>query len=160
MSDMLVNLYTLPSSINVPDSFQISNIIIKRALSADKSRIINFVKKEFALISPGWSDECEAAFYFQPVTCFFAEQNGKLLGFACYDATALGYFGPLGVIPEARKNGIGTLLLKCCLYAMKEKGYGYAIIGWVSSESFYRKAVGATTIENSSPGIYKRLIGQ
>ena len=39
-------------------------------------------------------------------------------------------------------------------------GYGYAVIGWVNSERYYEKAVGAISIPDSSPGIYQRLISQ
>ena len=37
---------------------------------------------------------------------------------------------------------------------MRAEGYAYAIIGWASSIEFYQKAVGATVIEGSEPGIY------
>jgi len=42
---------------------------------------------------------------------------------------------------------------------MQNDGYGYAIIGWVDDAlGFYEKAVGATIIEGSKPGIYRRMI--
>jgi hypothetical protein len=42
---------------------------------------------------------------------------------------------------------------------MWENGYGYAIIGWTNDAiDFYKKTVQATVIENSSPGIYGRMI--
>lgn len=47
------------------------------------------------------------------------------------------------------------------LNAMREYGYGYAIIGWVSeAENFYRKTVGAEYIKGGNPenGVYSNLI--
>jgi hypothetical protein len=38
---------------------------------------------------------------------------------------------------------------------MKLKGYGYAIIGGVGPAEFYHKAVGATEIPGSTPGMWK-----
>ena len=34
--------------------------------------------------------------------CFIATENGKLIGFACYDATAKGFFGPIGIDPDRK----------------------------------------------------------
>jgi GNAT superfamily N-acetyltransferase len=76
------------------------------------------------------------------------------LGFACYDATCRGFFGPELVHPDRRERGIGRALLIAALHAMRAEGYAYAIIGWASSIEFYQKAVGATVIEGSEPGIY------
>ena len=57
--------------------------------------------------------------------------------------------------PEQRRGrGVGKALLLAALHAMRAEGYAYAIIGWASSIDFYRKAVGATVIEGSKPGIY------
>ena len=43
---------------------------------------------------------------------------------------------------------------------MRELGYAYAIIGWPanSAVSFYKKCVDAIMIDESSSGVYKRMI--
>ena len=102
-----------------------------------------------------------------PLACFVAAERsaemtgGKLplashtlIGFACYEATCRNFFGPELVHPGARGRGVGKALLLAALHAMRAEGYAYAIIGWASSVDFYRKAVGATVIEGSEPGIY------
>lgn len=81
-----------------------------------------------------------------------------MLGFACYDATVKGFFGPTGVEKTERGKGIGAALLMLCLYAMKEEGYGYGIIGSAGPVDFYKKICGATVIEGSSPGVYKGML--
>ena len=85
----------------------------------------------------------------------------KLVGFACFDSSAKGFFGPIGVRPDRRGENIGQALLIRTLNAMREYGYGYAIIGWVSeAENFYRKTVGAEYIKGGNPenSVYSNLI--
>ena len=87
-----------------------------------------------------------------------AVEDQDIVGFACYDATALGYFGPIGVGTAYRKQGTGKALLKACLLDMKLKGYGYAVVGAVENTAFFEKTVGATVIPGSSPGIYRNQL--
>jgi predicted N-acetyltransferase YhbS len=58
------------------------------------------------------------------------------------------------VAQEERGRGIGRALLLAALQAQKDQGYAYAIIPGVGPAEYYAKAVGATLIEGSSPGIY------
>jgi predicted N-acetyltransferase YhbS len=85
---------------------------------------------------------------------------GQLVGFGCYNATRKGMFGPEGVKPDHRGQHIGEALLLGCLHAMVHEGYAYAVIGWAGPKEFYAKAVGATLIEGSEPGVYRgKLVG-
>jgi GNAT superfamily N-acetyltransferase len=94
----------------------------------------------------------------QPVTCFIAVKDGKILGFACYDSTLKGFFGPIGVDPGAHRKGLGKALLLRTLEAMRDAGYGYAAIGWAGPVNFFKKTVGAVVIEGSEPGVYRGLV--
>ena len=134
---------------------QANGVTIRRALVLEKQLVIEWVRKHF---SPGWGNECDVAFSRQPVSCFIAVEEEQLLGFACYDATCLNFFGPTGVLESCRGRGVGKALLLACLHAMKWQGYAYAIIGWVGPAEFYHKIVGAVEIEGSSPGIYAGLL--
>lgn len=150
--DMLVNLYRLP------ERSEIKDVRIQRVLAPDAGRVLAFIEKTF---SPGWTAESRNALYAQPCRCFIAQKGGECVGFACYDATAKGYFGPIGVDESLRGSGIGKQLLLACLYAMKEEGYGYAAIGWCDHAApFYAHAVGAVPIEGSDPEhtVYSRMI--
>jgi len=131
-------------------------IKVRRALAPEKHRVVAWVRENFA---EAWASEAEVAFSRQPVACFVAVQDGGIVGFACHDATCRNFFGPTGVEPKARKNGVGTALLFACLEAMKQQGFGYAIIGGVGPADYYSKAVGAVPIEGSEPGIYRGLLG-
>ena len=66
--------------------------------------------------------------------------------------------GPPRTDPAAPKRDIGTARLFACLEAMKQQGFGYAIIGGVGPADFYAKTVGAVMIEGSSPGVYRGLL--
>lgn len=155
MPDMLVNLYNLPSAGELTGRLDKEGVRIIRAMTPNKRLVCDWIGKKFAA---GWASECEAAFCHFPVSCFAAVKGDEIIGFACYDATMKGYFGPMGVDPDARERGVGTALLLNCLEAMKNEGYGYAVIGGAGPVDFYRKACGATVIDGSSPNIYTNLL--
>jgi len=81
-----------------------------------------------------------------------------VLGFASYDATARGFFGPTGVAEEARHKGIGRALLVATITDMASQGYVYGIIGATTSLDFYRNEVGAIEIPESTPGFYQGML--
>lgn len=150
MSDLLVKLYSLP-----PPPAPLSGVEVRRAFAAEKRLVCDWVATQF---DSGWASECEAAFARLPVACFLAVRGKELLGFACYDATARGFFGPTGVAEAQRKHGIGASLLSAALHDMMARGYAYAIIGAADSIEFYRKHAGAIEISDSDPGFYRGKI--
>jgi GNAT superfamily N-acetyltransferase len=157
MPDMLVKLYDLPETVPGVDLLEAEGILIKRPLPHNKHLVIDYIRETFGR---GWASECEACFANQPVSCFIALKGREVVGFASYEATAPDFFGPTGVSEAYRGHGIGRVLLLKCLLAMRELGYGYAIIGGVDdAKEFYRKSVNATVIEGSYPGVYQRSIG-
>lgn len=147
--DLLVKLYELPAGRAV------ENVRLRRAFAAEKTIVANWIAEHF---SRGWADECQAAFERLPVSCFVASRDQELLGFACYDATARGFFGPAGIIEWARGRGIGRALLLFALHDMRATGYAYAVIGAAGSAEFYKRSVQATEITGSSPGFYSGLL--
>ena len=155
MPDMLVKLYDLPSLAPECKRMGKQGILIRRPLPAESGKVLGFVQERFG---DGWTNECTVCFARQPVRCFIAQREKRILGFACYDATAPNYFGPTGVLEEMRGNGIGRALLLHSLYALREEGYGYAIIGWAGPVSFYEKCCGATVIPDSEPGLYRDML--
>ncbi len=160
MTDMLVRLYDLPAAPPLGLRQGADGLRVMRPLVQDARHVLAFVTTHFGAAAPGWVDECRATLQRQPPSCFVAERGGVLLGFACYDATARGMFGPTGVAETERGRGIGRALLLACLHAMAADGYAYGVIGWVHEQDFYRKAVGAVPIAGSEPGLYRRAIGR
>jgi GNAT superfamily N-acetyltransferase len=154
MPDMLVKLYDLPTGPSA-EKLAADGIDIRRALPPDKRAIVEWVREKF---SDGWAGECDVSFSVQPPGCFIAVKGGKIIGFACCEATCRGFFGPTGVEEAWRGRGIGTHLLFACLRALRDMGYAYAVIGAAGPVDFYIKTVGAVAIEGSSPGIYRNMI--
>lgn len=152
MPDMLVKLYDLPPKRDLSGK----DYKIQRAMTPDKFKVVEWVREHMGENTAG---ECDASFSRQPVSCFIAVRNKEIIGFACYDATARDFFGPTKVLESEQGKGIGKDLLLECMYAMREEGYGYAIIGGVGPVEFYEKSVGAVLIPDSTPGIYKDFLG-
>jgi len=153
--DMLVKLYTLPALESVLAKQTEAGVDVRRAQALEKRLVAEWVCQHF---SARWASECEVAFSGHPISCFVAVADGKLAGFACYDATCKGFFGPIGVDEAYRGRGIGKALLLICLHAMAVRGYGYAIIGAAGPTEFYAKTVGASEIEGSAPGVYRGML--
>lgn len=154
MPDMLVKLYELPPLAPALDVAARAGCVVRRALSFDRPATQAWVQSTF----PSWLAEVETAFTRQPVSCFVAQRDAAIVGFACYDATCPNFFGPTGVAEHERGRGIGRALLLAALHAQQAQGYAYAIIGGVGPADYYRKAVCAALIEGSSPGIYSRRL--
>jgi predicted N-acetyltransferase YhbS len=146
MPDLLVNLLKLPEPENVE-----SGVLIRRAQPFELTQVREFVSEHF---SSKWADEISVGFANKPVSVFIAAIDHKLVGFAAYECTRRAFFGPTGVLEEARGKGIGKALLLSSLIGLRELGYVYAIIGGVGPVRFYQKTVGAIVIPDSEPGIY------
>ena len=155
MADLLVNLCALPQSAPVIEKLKAAGVVIKRAIGPEKHVVVEWAEKNF---SRAWASECDAALSVQPATCFLAVKDKKIVGFACYDSTSKGFFGPIGVDEKLRTGGVGKALLIRTLEAMREAGYGYGIVGWAGPVDFFKKAVGAVVIEGSEPGVYKDMV--
>ena len=152
---MLIKLYELEDDWQFLSKQQALGILIRKPIGPEKHGIIAWVGDHF---SAGWASETDVSLSNKPATCFVAIKNAGIVGVACYDATALGYFGPIGVAKLHRRKGTGTALMTSCLLDMKLKGYGYAIVGAVKDKNYYKNAVGAIEIPDSTPGIYHSQI--
>lgn len=155
MQDMLVRLYALPDGAPLRAKLAEQGILIRRCNPYETHLLAAWVGKHF---SPKWVSECTVAMAHQPVGCFIATRQSEIIGFLCVDTTARGFIGPLGVGEEARGLGVGKALFVTGLEQMRALGYAYAIIGGVGPAELYQRWVGATFIEDSTPGIYADLL--
>jgi len=151
MPDMLVKLYELGDDWQFITEQKSLGITIRKPIGPEKHLIVQWVADNFGV---AWAGETDVAFANRPRSCFVAVKNEMIAGFACYDATALGFFGPVGVDRLHRRKGTGTALLMACLLDMKLKGYAYAVVGAVKDTDFYKISVGAQEIPGSTPGLY------
>ena len=155
MPDMLVPLLKLPPLEPTLAEMKADGVVIRRAHPFEIAPIREFILEHFG---PGWADEVTPCYTRQPITLFIAIREGKVIGFAAYEATRLNFFGPTGVAKVERGKGIGKALLLACLWGQREMGYAYGIIGGAGPVTFYEKTAGASAIPDSSPGIYTDML--
>ncbi|MGO8671585.1 MAG: GNAT family N-acetyltransferase [Capsulimonadaceae bacterium] len=155
MQDLLVPLYHLPPRSEGEGPIGNTGVNIRRANTFELSLVRDFITCEF---SQSWADESAAVFARQPIPCFIATLDRRIVGFATVDSTRRGFFGPTGVAKDARGRGIGKALLIAALWSLWDLGYAYAVIGAAGPVDFYAKAVHAIPIPNSWPGIYTDLL--
>lgn len=153
MPDMLVNLLALPPA----EPLRNEGTTIRRAQPFEITPVRQFIEENFSI---SWADEISVGFANKPVTVFIATRKGLVIGFAGYECTRRGFFGPTGVASKERGRGIGKALLMASLWGLRELGYVYAIIGAAGPVNFYQEAVGAIVIPDSEPGIYTDLLKQ
>ena len=126
-------------------------------MAREKYRVLGWVDAHFG---DGWAAECDVAFSRQPIACIVAVVDDQVAGFACYDATSLNFFGPIGVDSDKRHQGVGRAMLQVTLRAMANAGYAYAIIGGAGPVTFFETCAGAIAIPDSTPGIYHKAISK
>nr|WP_210303877.1 GNAT family N-acetyltransferase [Rhizobium esperanzae] len=151
---MLVNLYSTAFA-DLKQRADDVGVCVRPALPPELHLVLAWVRDRF---SENWASEVSVAFSRQPVACLISVEGGKLLGFACYDTTARGFFGPTGVDPQARGKGIGLALFSACLQTMKALGHAYAFIGDAGPVDFYAKTAGAIVIPAPDKGIYEGML--
>lgn len=152
--DLLVNLYSRRME-TLRARAQDVQAEIRVALPPEQHIIKDWVRTHF---SEYWVSEVSAAMAHQPPGCLIATIEGRLVGFACYDATARGFFGPTGVSEDQRGKGIGLALFYQALVAMKALGYAYAVVGSAGPVDFYVNAAGAIPIPSDKEDIYQGLL--
>ena len=150
MADLLVNLLKLPVLEGGSPEF-----VVRRAQPFEISAVRAFVAENFSV---GWADEISVGFARQPISVFVATMDRELIGFAAYECTRRGFFGPMGVVDRAHGKGAGKALLLAAMLGLREMGYVYAIVGAAGPVRFYQKTVGAIVIPDSEPGIYTDLL--
>lgn len=155
MHDMLVRLYRLPDVAPLRARLAEQGVRVRRCNPFEAHILEAWIKRNF---SSRWVSEARIAMSHQPAGCIIATKAGRIIGFACYDATARGFIGPMGIQEDHRGSGVGKAVLLEALGQMRALGYAYAVIGGVGPADFYKKAVGATDIEDSAPGVYEDIL--
>lgn len=148
--DMLIRLYP-PAATGSAAPADAAAAVLRKPIGPEHAAVGRWVAEHFG---PGWASEVQVALGNRPVSVWIATRGSELLGFACFDATARGFFGPIGVVGTARGQGLGAALLNACLDDMRSAGYGYAIVGGVGAPEFFRRVAAAIEIADSTPGLY------
>lgn len=153
--DMLINLNAVASSRQVIEDLGRQGMVIRRAMAYERSQVMGWVQKNFNSL---WADECAVAYSRQPVGCYIAVKDDAINGFCCFDTTFRNFIGPIGVKQNCRRRGVGHGLLISVAHELFLSGFAYAVVGDVGASEFFKKAVGAWEIPDSTPGAYPRKI--
>ena len=116
-------------------------ITVRRAQLSDVAGITDLCARNQ---SPGWAVETLAGLDSSPPTVFVAECEGQVRAFATHSVCGPIHFGPMLTDPELQGQGVGTVLLKCCLADWQRVGVSRCEIVWAGPVSFYARAVHAT----------------
>lgn len=150
----MTQLYNLLVDLNQShDAASISGIEISEPGSADE-RTLAWIDDEFG---GSWSSEAFAG------SNVIARRGGAPVAFATIDPSGLrfawltgiarepgvGIIGPVGVAPAERTRGLGRILLRRGLAALRSRGFTRALIPAVSEDllAYYGAAAGATVAE-------------
>lgn len=159
MGDILVRLYDLApfdtAGVDPAGSEAAGGVSVRRVFSGERGLLLDFVGTHFF---PAWVGECAVAMGGHPLPVWVAVAGGRIVGFACHDATTRGFFGPTGVEEGFRGRGIGKALLLATLGGMREAGYAYAVIGDPGPMGFYLDNLPAMEIPGSKPGFYRGML--
>jgi GNAT superfamily N-acetyltransferase len=150
--DLLVPLYRIDAA-----PLQADGVIVRPPIGPEHDAIVAWVGTMFGT---AWASEARVALQNRPVSLRLALAGDGPVGFACFDATARGLFGPIGVLPAWQRKGVGALLLQRVLAAMRDAGYAYAVIGAPGPVDFFKRWVPAMEIADSQPGLYAGMIDQ
>ncbi|PMN64341.1 GNAT family N-acetyltransferase [Enterovibrio norvegicus] len=148
--DYLVPLY---NTAFISQEYIANEITIRKPIGPEKDTVLSWIEATFSM---GWRCEAETA-YCHSNGLYIALKGGRICGFASFDGTAKGYFGPMGVSPEWRGCGVGQSLLCVTLRAMQDAGYGYAVIP-TNSHAYYAQYLELFEIPNSEKGIYHDML--
>ena len=140
--DMLVRLYALPPAPPVPE-----DVAIRPPVAYERRAVERWVDATFGDL---WAGEAATALSQVPASLVIAVRDRTILGFACFDVTARGFIGPVGVDERARGRGLGVALTHAALEGLRRRGFAYAVIGDVGPVGFYVRHFGAIPIPDSA----------
>jgi len=116
----------------------------ERVQNKDFKELLEFVRTNYGHSS--WPEEVQMSLENHPPTTFVAkDKNDHIIGWATHGLQFPSAFGPTGVLYTLQGKGIGSELLKWCLWDIQKSGFETCTIMWVVGNTikFYAKSIGA-----------------
>ena len=136
--DMDVDLRNTPldTSAKEEELERVHGLRVRRVTMEDYGQAWEYVAREFEYpsalattpIGRRWAYLATSGLKLDPPTLWMAERDGEFCGFAVTDVAAPERLGPMGVSPEVRKLGVGTILLKRALADLRDRGVDIGVI--------------------------------
>lgn len=105
---------------------------IRSVTAADVPELLAMLRDHF---HPDWVRAARTHLRTNPWSAVLvAVRDDAVIGWCQFGTTEPGRFGPYGVIPAERGQGIGTVLFHACLARMRERGVRYAWLQWTSPD--------------------------
>ena len=126
-------------------------LLVRRLTMDDYQQAWDYVAREFEYpsalatdpVGRRWAYLATSGLKLNPPTLWMAEKDGEFCGFAVTDVAAPERLGPMGVSPEVRKLGVGTVLLKRALADLRARGVETGVIYGAGPYAFYARTVDA-----------------
>ncbi len=109
----------------------------------NEGQLLDFISSNFGT---AWAREAQAA--LRNGGAIEALKGNEVVGFAAYGGFEQNWFGPIGVLKEYRKSGIGSTLLFSALTRMREMGITLAVIPWTDNLTFYSRINAITKVRH------------
>ncbi|HUO85646.1 MAG TPA: GNAT family N-acetyltransferase [Thermoanaerobaculia bacterium] len=142
VGDLAINMSVALEDLTVSETPLPPGVVVDFPLPSEQEHVLRFIGTEFG---PGWELEVSRAIQNSPPRVVIASNHDGIAGFAAWDGNnrGLGWFGPAGVTTSARGSGLGGRMLRRALAELHHLGYKEAVVPWVSSVDYYRRACGA-----------------
>lgn len=151
--DMDVDLRNTPldTSEKEEELERVHGLRVRRLTMDDYQQAWDYVAREFEYpsalaadpVGRRWAYLATSGLKLDPPTLWMAEKDGEFCGFAVTDVAAPERLGPMGVSPEVRKLGVGTVLLKRALADLWARGVETGVIYGAGPYAFYARTVDA-----------------
>lgn len=117
-------------------------VTVRRLARADEAAYTRYLGERW---SEGWQYEGLHALRSgqEPIPAHVALAGEEIIGFAAYDVTRPGWFGPIGTNAERRGRRVGTALLHACLHDWQRQGRRHCQIAGIGPLYFYVDACDA-----------------
>ncbi|HEY3297657.1 MAG TPA: GNAT family N-acetyltransferase [Armatimonadota bacterium] len=156
MHDIICPLYEIPDYSDLMKQLASENIVIRSSRPWEREALCTFISERFG---QGWVDETSVGLTRQPVSVIVALKDNKIIGFAAYEVSARGFFGPTGVDEAFRGLGVGKALFYEAMTGLKSLGYVYGIIGASGPVNFYLKAMKGMVLPEDWKNVYTGATG-
>ncbi len=131
--------------VNMEEDLMVQGTAMRLANAGEKERVREWVLKNSGY---NWSYEAARAIGRAGSGVWIAEEGGEMVAFSVFGSLEHHWFGPVAVVEERRRRGLGSVLLFKTLDSMKRLGIPRAIIPWTGHLLFYSQVPGVVGLRH------------
>jgi GNAT superfamily N-acetyltransferase len=123
------------------DRIRSEGVEVRRAETSDRALLTAAIAADWW---PALAAEVAAALGRTDAGVHLALRSSRCVGFCAWGVNRVNEVGPLGAWPDARRHGIGAVLIKRCLAEQRDRGLGSVDLMWTGPLSYFSTTLGAT----------------